>query len=64
MVQTEQPYVNVVTVMSKKWLEGLPPDLQKIVRDDADRGIQTSSRSPRILSPNKRKPGPTRVANC
>jgi TRAP-type transport system periplasmic protein len=35
MVQTEQPYVNVVTVMSKRWLEGLPPDLQKIVRDDA-----------------------------
>jgi len=35
MVQTEQPYVNVVVVMSKKWLEGLPPDLQKIVRDDA-----------------------------
>jgi TRAP-type C4-dicarboxylate transport system substrate-binding protein len=35
MVQTEQPYVNVVTVMSKKWLEALPPDLQKIVRDDA-----------------------------
>ena len=21
--------------MSKKWLDGLPPDLQKIVRDDA-----------------------------
>ena len=35
MVETEQPYVNVVTVMSKKWLEGLPPDLQKTVRDDA-----------------------------
>jgi TRAP-type C4-dicarboxylate transport system substrate-binding protein len=35
MVQTEQPYVNVVVVMSKKWLEALPPDLQKIVRDDA-----------------------------
>jgi TRAP-type C4-dicarboxylate transport system substrate-binding protein len=35
MVQTEQPYVNVVVVMSKKWLEELPPDLQKIVRDDA-----------------------------
>ncbi len=36
MVETEQPYVNVVTVMSKKWLEELPPDLQKIIRDDAN----------------------------
>jgi len=35
MVETEQPYVNVVTVMSKKWLDGLPADLQKIIRDDA-----------------------------
>jgi TRAP-type C4-dicarboxylate transport system substrate-binding protein len=35
MVETEQPYVNVITVMSKRWLEGLPPDLQKIIRDDA-----------------------------
>jgi TRAP-type C4-dicarboxylate transport system substrate-binding protein len=35
MVETEQPYVNVVTVMSKKWLEELPADLQKIIRDDA-----------------------------
>ena len=30
-----QPYVNTIVVMNKKWLEALPPDLQKIVRDDA-----------------------------
>jgi TRAP-type C4-dicarboxylate transport system substrate-binding protein len=35
VVETGQPYVNSVGVFSKKWLEGLPPDLQKIVRDDA-----------------------------
>jgi TRAP-type transport system periplasmic protein len=35
VVETGQPFVNVVVVMNKKWLEGLPPDLQKIVRDDA-----------------------------
>jgi TRAP-type transport system periplasmic protein len=32
---TEQPYLNSIVVMSKKWMAGLPPDLQKIVRDDA-----------------------------
>jgi TRAP-type C4-dicarboxylate transport system substrate-binding protein len=30
-----QPYVNTIVVMNKMWLEALPPDLQKIVRDDA-----------------------------
>ena len=35
LVETGQPYVNVVVVMNKKWLEDLPADLQKIVRDDA-----------------------------
>jgi TRAP-type transport system periplasmic protein len=35
VVQTGQPYVSSMTVLSKKWVEGLPPDLQKIVRDDA-----------------------------
>jgi TRAP-type C4-dicarboxylate transport system substrate-binding protein len=30
-----QPYVNTIVVMNKKWLEALPADLQKIVRDDA-----------------------------
>jgi TRAP-type transport system periplasmic protein len=35
LMEIGQPYVNVVVVMNKKWLEALPPDLQKIVRDDA-----------------------------
>ena len=35
VVETDQPYLNSIVVMSKKWLDGLPPDLQKIVRDDA-----------------------------
>jgi TRAP-type C4-dicarboxylate transport system substrate-binding protein len=30
-----QPYVNTIAVMNKKWLEALPADLQKVVRDDA-----------------------------
>jgi TRAP-type transport system periplasmic protein len=35
MMNNGQPYVNVIVVMNKKWVEALPPDLQKIVRDDA-----------------------------
>ncbi len=35
VVETDQPYLNSLTVMSKKWLATLPPDLQTIVRDDA-----------------------------
>jgi len=34
-VENEQPYVNVIVVMNKKWVEALPPDLQKILHDDA-----------------------------
>ena len=30
-----QPWINTIAVLSKKWFEGLPADLQKIVRDDA-----------------------------
>jgi TRAP-type C4-dicarboxylate transport system substrate-binding protein len=33
--QTQQPFVNIIAVMNKKWVEALPPDLQKIVHDDA-----------------------------
>ena len=33
VIKTDQPYVNSIGVMSKKWLDTLPPDLQKIVRD-------------------------------
>jgi TRAP-type transport system periplasmic protein len=35
VVQNDQPYLNSITVMSKRWLDSLPADLQKIVRDDA-----------------------------
>jgi TRAP-type C4-dicarboxylate transport system substrate-binding protein len=35
VVATGQPYVTSTAVLSKKWIDGLPPDLQKIVRDDA-----------------------------
>ena len=35
IVENDQPYLNSIIVMSRKWLDGLPPDLQKIVRDDA-----------------------------
>ena len=35
VVETDQPFVNTIAVLSKKWVESLPPDLQKIVRDDA-----------------------------
>jgi TRAP-type transport system periplasmic protein len=34
-VESDQPYVNVIIVMNKKWVEALPPDLQKILHDDA-----------------------------
>jgi TRAP-type transport system periplasmic protein len=33
--QIGQPMVSTIAVMNKKWVEALPPDLQKIVRDDA-----------------------------
>jgi TRAP-type C4-dicarboxylate transport system substrate-binding protein len=35
VVETGQPYVSTIAVLSKKWVDGLAPDLQKIVRDDA-----------------------------
>jgi TRAP-type C4-dicarboxylate transport system substrate-binding protein len=35
VIETDQPYLNSLVVMSKKWLATLPPDLQKIVRADA-----------------------------
>ncbi|HWL31248.1 MAG TPA: TRAP transporter substrate-binding protein [Xanthobacteraceae bacterium] len=33
ILQTEQPFVNSMTLMSKRWMATLPPDLQKVVRD-------------------------------
>jgi TRAP-type C4-dicarboxylate transport system substrate-binding protein len=35
IVETGQPWVNEIVVMNRKWLESLPADLQKVVRDDA-----------------------------
>jgi TRAP-type C4-dicarboxylate transport system substrate-binding protein len=35
IVQTGQPWVNDIAVLSRKWLESLPDDLQKVVRSDA-----------------------------
>jgi TRAP-type C4-dicarboxylate transport system substrate-binding protein len=40
VTETEQPYLNSLVIMNKKWLAGLPPDLQKIVRDDAAKVAQ------------------------
>ena len=35
IVQTGQPWVNDIAVLSRKWLDSLPDDLQKVVRSDA-----------------------------
>ncbi len=35
VTETDQPYVTSIAVLSKKWVDGLPADLQKIVNDDA-----------------------------
>jgi TRAP-type transport system periplasmic protein len=35
VIETQQPYLNSIVVMSKKWMDSLPADLQKIIRDDA-----------------------------
>jgi TRAP-type transport system periplasmic protein len=40
VVESDQPYLNSIIVMSKKWLASLPPDLQKIVQDDAQKVSQ------------------------
>jgi TRAP-type transport system periplasmic protein len=34
IIENDQPYVNSLFVMSKKWLDTLPADLQKIIHDD------------------------------
>lgn len=33
VLKNDQPYLNSLGVMSKKWMDSLPPDLQKVVRD-------------------------------
>ena len=34
VLENDQPYINSIVVMSKRWLATLPPDLQKIVHDN------------------------------
>jgi len=34
VLETDQPYINSIVVMSKRWLATLPPDLQKIIHDN------------------------------
>ena len=36
VVDIDQPYISSIIEMSKKWLDGLPADLQKVVRNDAE----------------------------
>ena len=33
-IEIGQPYVNTIAVLSKKWFEALPADLQKVLQDD------------------------------
>lgn len=35
ITETEHNYIYSMAFLSKKWFDGLPPDLQKILRDDA-----------------------------
>ena len=37
VVETGQPWISVAVVLSKKWFDHLPPDLQKILRADAEK---------------------------
>jgi len=35
LMEIGQPYVSVIIIMNKQWVEALPADLQKIIHDDA-----------------------------
>jgi TRAP-type C4-dicarboxylate transport system substrate-binding protein len=35
VTEIDQPWINSIAVLNRKWLESLPADLQRIVRDDA-----------------------------
>ena len=37
VIDTQQPYVNSITMVSKKWMDTLPTDLQKVVRDSGQK---------------------------
>jgi TRAP-type C4-dicarboxylate transport system substrate-binding protein len=34
VLENDQPYINSIVVMSKRWLGTLPPDLQKVIHDN------------------------------
>ena len=34
VLENDQPYINSIAVMSKRWLATLPPDLQKVIHDN------------------------------
>jgi TRAP-type C4-dicarboxylate transport system substrate-binding protein len=34
VLENDQPYINSIVVMSKRWLATLPPDLQKVIHDN------------------------------
>ena len=55
VVETDQPYVNSIGVMSKKWMDTLPADLQKIVRDDGAKVTKEITPFVRISSPSRRR---------
>jgi TRAP-type C4-dicarboxylate transport system substrate-binding protein len=37
VLENDQPYINSIVVMSKRWLGTLPPDLQKIIHENGDK---------------------------
>ncbi len=37
VIDSQQPYVNSIVMVSKKWMDTLPPDLQKVVRDSGSK---------------------------
>jgi TRAP-type transport system periplasmic protein len=40
VTETGQPFIFSMTFLSKKWFDGLPPDLQKVVTADADKATK------------------------
>ena len=40
VTETGQPYIFSLATISRKWYEGLPPDLQKVIDADAEKAVQ------------------------
>ena len=49
ILQIEQPFVNSIAMMSKRWLKSLPPDLKKAVLEPRTRCPRTSIPTSRIF---------------